>query len=148
MCWFWQSIRCLVFLPVMVTGVNAESTWTTLTDVSEIQRLFSNRASIMYKRYQQYYRADGVMVEFDPPSEWYTLRRWTVRDDGRLCWAIFTQPDHEVDCAAIQINEKGGYRYKWDNSNSGPPLEFIDTARPDLVEMLSEKAGPLTERQP
>lgn len=137
---FFLTVPILLF---METEAFAEATWTTLTEPAEIQRLFSNQATRMYKRYEQYYRADGVMAEYDPPSNWYTLRHWTVREDGRLCWAIFTKPNHEIDCAAIQIDESGGYRYKWDNSKSGPPLEFIEMARPDLVEMLDEKAGPL-----
>ena len=121
----------------------AAEEWVPIKDTNEIRSIVTERTLVMYKTRQQYHRRDGNMVEYFPENESYTIRKWDIRDDGVVCWMIFTLPDRVIDCAAIQRGPGGALRYKWENAQGAPPLEFMETTPPALLKELDAKAGKL-----
>ena len=122
----------------------AEEEWTAFDDPAAVQRLFSGKTAILYKTWPQFYRADGNMVEYDKTNDLYTIRKWNVSDDAKLCWAIFSKPDRVIDCAVIarKSGDPNAFRYEWEHAAGKSPFEFIDAPTERMVEELEKASGP------
>lgn len=119
----------------------AAENWRPVSDPDEVRALIVARVLVTYKTRQQYHRSDGAMIVFFSDYESYAIRRWKVREDGKLCWMIFGDPGRLIDCAAIQRGSGGALRYKWENAQGAPPLETPDIDASHLIAELTAMAG-------
>ena len=121
----------------------ADTVWTPLPEDVSVSSLFSGRTVLMYKKQLQYYRSDGVMVDYDRTTDWYTVRGWRIDERGRMCWLIVNRPDHVIDCAEVQVSkqESGMFRYKWDTAQGGSPFEYAREPTEAMLAKLEEVVG-------
>ena len=132
-------LRGLLLLVLPLTAAAAAaSEWKAHSDPAEVLDLVKGKTRI------QYYRADGNMIEHFSDYDSNTIRKWSVREDGRLCWYIFSMPERTIDFAAIQRSSEDTdvLRYKWENAQGEPPLEFAEQPTVEMIRALDKAAGP------
>lgn len=131
-----------VALTTVVCSAAAGQDWKPVRDLGEVRTIVTGRTLLMYKTRQQFHRHDGNMIEYFLENHSFTVRKWSVREDGAICWKIFSKPDHVIDCAMLQRGEGEALRYKWENVQGAPPLEILETNPPELITELDAQAGP------
>ena len=81
------------------------------------------------------------MVEYYSGNDSYTVRKWKMREDGSICWMIFSKPDHVIDCAVIQKGPDEKLRYKLKNTQGTAPIESLEENPASLIAEIDSKAG-------
>ena len=124
--------------------VFAEPVWTRIDNRDELRTLVAGRFLLMSTTRTLFHREDGKMIEYFAESDSYTVRKWTLDEDGKLCWSIHLKSDQVADCAYIEKSdaEPVRYRYHWIDPGSKQPLEFAEGTREDIVDALNKAAGP------
>ncbi len=100
-----MHLRILVLGALMIIGsswIVFAQDWTSIRNTEEVRSIVTEKTLLVYKSTQQYYWRDGNMVEYYTGNQSYTVRKWKLREDGSVCWMIFSKPDHVIDCAVIQ----------------------------------------------
>ena len=137
----------LLFIGSLFSGaglVFAEPVWTRIDNPDELRTLVAGRFLLMSTTRTLFHREDGNMIEHFAESDSYTVRKWTLDEDGKLCWSIHLKSDQVADCAYIEKSDADPvrYRYHWIDLGSKQPLEFAEGTREDIVDALNKAAGP------
>lgn len=103
----------------MVLG---ETVWTPIEKAEEVKALVEGKPVLMYGSRTQLHRQDGNMVKHFEENDAYMVRKWTIDENARLCWMIFTKPEHVIDCAHIEMSQTDPvkYRFSWSNTTTKP----------------------------
>ena len=114
-----------------------------VSDPAEVRKLISGK--VLDGKYWIFYlRRDGNMAYYYVSSKAMTIRKWTIRKDGKVCSAVFVKPDRVISCFALERSADKTPRY-WINTpgigRSG--FRLVHKPAPFLVKAVEAKAGPV-----
>ena len=112
--------------------------WVDIDDPAEIRELITGRG-LDGKYWKYYFRADGIMAY--SRNDFPSVREWSITDDGRLCYAVYSLPDRIISCDRIQRSRQLPTEYRFTTETGDFPIEFSDPAQ-DLIDAVTERAGP------
>ena len=119
----------------------SQTDWSPVSDPNEVRQLVNGRA-IDGKYWLHYYREDGNMAFFHVDTDAMSVRKWNIKNDGRLCVAVFQKPDRVIDCFTI-LRKEGAeteYRLKWGSGINA--FELLDEPPENMKAAINETAGP------
>jgi hypothetical protein len=112
--------------------------WVTIDNPVEIRELISGRA-LDGEYWKFYFRADGVMGY--TKNNFPSVRGWTITEDGRLCYSVYSMPERIIDCDRIQQTQGSPTSYRFKSETNEFPIEFSAPAQ-ELIDAVTERAGP------
>ena len=127
-----------IFIASVAQG-QTEPQWINIEDPDELRELVSGKA-IGNKGWVEYFRADGNTAQLDYGS--IAIRKWSINDNGKLCTAVYSLPDHTITCITFQRTTSDPAQYR---------IQFIigevrnfrvfDEPPKSLVDALVERTG-------
>lgn len=119
----------------------SDDEWVAVTDPQEVWQLVSDR-TLDGKSWRHFYRSDGNMAYYNVDTDAMSVRKWTVKDDGRFCVAVYEKPKSVIDCFTILEAEgsAGNYQLSWASGTDA--FELIDGAPENMAQAIDEVAGP------
>ena len=142
----WPLSFCVMIVVSLAFAgfAKAQDEWTDITDPSETQKLVSGKA-IDGKHATQYFRKDGnAAVDFGGPQyPALSIRKWTIRDDGKLCIAPFAKPAWIAECYTFQRASGNPPKYRYRSRTGLHDFDVIDTVPAKLSKAVKDTAGAL-----
>lgn len=130
-------VASLLWAPLTTHGEQSEQ-WETINDPEELRELVSGRA-LDGEYWKFYFRADGIMAY--SKNSFPSVRGWSITDDGRLCYSVYSLPNRIIDCHSIQRTGSSPAKYRFTSETEDFPIEFSVPAR-ELMDAVKERAGP------
>ncbi len=112
--------------------------WITIDNPDEIRELISGRA-LDGEYWKFYFRADGVMGY--SKNNFPSVRGWSITEDGKLCYSVYSMPDRIIDCDRIQRTQSSPATYRFKSETREFPIRFSAPAQ-DLIDAVAQRAGP------
>lgn len=139
----WPLLFCMTIVVLLPFAgfAKAQTEWSDITDPAEVRKLVSGKA-IDGKYFTQYFRHDGnAVVDFGGPTyPALSVRKWTIKNDGKLCIAPFAKPDRIADCYSFQRTSGNSPKYRFRARMGLLNFEVMDTVPAKLSKAVSDTA--------
>lgn len=131
----------IVLASALATFAEAQEAWSDIADPADVRELVSGKV-IDGRHFIQYYREDGNSAFFyGEPHNSLSVRKWTVREDGRLCVAPFSRPDAVTECYTLQRTSGPSPKYRFKSITGFHPFVIVEKVPANLANAVKKEAG-------